>query len=111
MELTIAIIGKAHGLRGEVSIDLRTDVPESRFAVGQEVVTNPVTAGPLTITRIRENQGRWFLTFAQASDRSAAENLRGIKLVVTQAQSDEPDAWYEHELAGLTAKLEDGTVV
>lgn len=111
MELTIAVIGKAHGLRGEVSLDLRTDVPESRFVVGQAITTEPATAGPLTITRIRDNQGRWFLTFAQATDRTAAEQLRGVKLVVTQTESDEQDAWYEHELAGLTAKLQDGTVV
>lgn len=111
MELTIAVIGKAHGLRGEVSLDLRTDVPESRFVVGQALTTEPAAAGPLTISRIRENRGRWFLTFNQAGDRTAAEQLRGVKLVVTQAESDEENAWYEHELAGLEARLEDGTVV
>ena len=111
MELTIAVIGKPHGLRGEVSLDLRTDVPESRFIVGQDLTTVPPEAGPLTITRTRNNQGNWYVTFAQANDRSAVEALRGTKLVVTVAQSDEPDAWYEHELVGLSAKLQDGTVV
>lgn len=111
MELTIAVIGKAHGLRGEVSLDLRTDVPESRLVVGQELATEPATAGPLTVTRTRESQGRWYVTFAQAADRTAAEALRGVKLVVTAQESDEPNAWYEHELVGLEARLVDGTVV
>lgn len=111
MELTIAVIGKAHGLRGEVHLDLRTDVPESRLIVGEEIATEPASSGPLTITRTRESQGRWYVTFAQATDRTAAEGLRGIKLVVTAQESDEPDAWYEHQLVGLEARLSDGTVV
>ncbi len=111
MELTVALIGKPHGLRGEVSLDLRTDVPESRLIVGQDIATVPAEAGPLTITRTREAQGRWYVTFAQATDRTAVEALRGVKLVTEIEASDEEDAWYEYELQGLTAELADGTVV
>ncbi|MNW53731.1 Ribosome maturation factor RimM [compost metagenome] len=51
------------------------------------------------------------MTFAGVTDRSAAERMRGVTLVVEADVSDEEDAWYPHELAGLRAELEDGTVV
>ena len=44
MELTVAKIGRAHGLRGEVALDLRTDTPELRFAVGETLRTVPASA-------------------------------------------------------------------
>ncbi|MCA5893253.1 ribosome maturation factor RimM [Isoptericola sp. NEAU-Y5] len=111
MQLVVARIGRAHGLRGEVGLDLRTDVPEERLVTGAVLRTEPPSAGPLTITGTRVHQGRWLVTFAEASDRSAAEALRGTELVTDVDVSDEEDAWYPHELAGLRAELEDGTVV
>ena len=47
MQLTVARIGRAHGLRGEVALDLRTDNPGVRLAVGQVLGTDPAAAGPL----------------------------------------------------------------
>ncbi|AEG43957.1 ribosome maturation factor RimM [Isoptericola variabilis] len=111
MQLVVARVGRAHGLRGEVALDLRTDAPEERLAVGERLETDPPSAGPLTVTRVRVHQGRWLVTFAEAADRSAAEALRGVELVVDADASDEEDAWYPHELRGLRAELEDGTVV
>ena len=111
MELTIARIGKAHGLRGEVSLELRTDVPEERLAVGSTLDTKPSDRGPLTVARTRVANGRWYALFTQAQDRTAAEQLAGTELVVNVEASDEEDAWYEHELVGLKAELLDGTVV
>ncbi|MBX9245364.1 ribosome maturation factor RimM [Actinotalea ferrariae] len=111
MQLTVGTVGRAHGLRGEVAVDVRTDTPAERFAVGTVLVTQPASAGPLTVTRTREQNGRWYLTFAEASDRTAAEGLRGVELVVDVEASDEEDAWYPYELVGLRAEREDGTVV
>lgn len=111
MELTVARIGRAHGLRGEVGLDVRTDTPEIRLAVGATLQTRPAEAGPLTVARNRSLDGRWFVTFAEAHDRTGAERLRGVELVVDVEESDEPDAWYAHELAGLRVELTDGTVV
>lgn len=110
MLLTVARIGRAHGLRGEVALDLRTDDPRTRLADGAVLATEPSEAGPLTVQRTRTQQSRWFVTFAEAADRTAAEALRGVVLVVDSdqdtaaADDDEPDAWYPHELAGLRAE-------
>ncbi|MGW8568393.1 ribosome maturation factor RimM [Isoptericola sp. NPDC055881] len=111
MQLVVARVGRAHGLRGEVALDLRTDNPEDRLAVGLTLETDPSSAGPLTVTAAREHQGRWLVSFAEVGDRTAAEALRGVELVVEADASDEEDAWYPHELQGLRAELEDGTVV
>ncbi|MBN2176119.1 MAG: ribosome maturation factor RimM [Demequinaceae bacterium] len=111
MELVVARIGRPHGLAGEVSVELRTDVPEERLAVGAALATDPPSVGPLTVTRAREQAGRWYLSFAEATDRTAAEGLRGVLLVVEEDASDEADAWYPHELAGLRAERPDGTEI
>lgn len=113
MLLTVARIGRAHGLRGEVALDVRTDVPDERLAVGAVLTTDPAAAGPLTIQRSRVQQGRWFVMFEGVTDRTAAEALTGLALVVDaidEADDDEDDvdAWYPHELAGLRAEGTDG---
>jgi 16S rRNA processing protein RimM len=114
MQLTVARIGRAHGLRGEVALDVRTDAPEQRLAAGAVLTTQPASAGPLTLVRTRVQQGRWYATFEQVADRTAAEGLRGVELVVqvdADAEDDEEDAWYPHELAGLRAEHIDGRVL
>ncbi|GAB2459518.1 ribosome maturation factor RimM [Xylanimonas ulmi] len=111
MQLVVARVGRAHGLRGEVALDLRTDDPDTRLAVGQRLATEPASAGPLTVVTTRVHQGRWLVRFAETADRTAAEALRGVDLVVEAEASDEQDAWYPHELRGLRAELTDGAVV
>lgn len=111
MQLTVATIGRAHGLKGEVALDLRTETPAERLAIGTVLTTEPAAAGPLTVLRTRVQSGRWFVLFAEAADRTAAEALRGVDLVVDAPTSDEDDAWYPHELVGLRAERPDGSLV
>jgi len=111
MELTIARIGRAQGLRGELSLDLRTDDPQSRFARGAVLNTKPAEYGPLTVARTRTANGRFFVLFEEIADRTAAEGLTGVDLVIDVESSDEEDAWYLHELEGLRVELEDGTEI
>jgi 16S rRNA processing protein RimM len=114
VRLIVARIGRAHGLRGEVSVEVRTDAPEARFVDGAvlHVEDGPrrralvATGGPtsLTLTRVRDNNGIMLLSFAEVADRSVAESLRDVVLEAEVAEeSDEPDAWYDHELVGLVA--------
>ncbi|NTW41452.1 MAG: ribosome maturation factor RimM [Cellulomonadaceae bacterium] len=111
MQLVVATIGRAHGLRGEVGLEVRTDVPEQRLVEGAVLATLPASAGPLTVSRARTMNGRWVVAFEGLADRTAAEGLRGVQLVVEVEESDEDDAWYPYELAGLRAERPDGTVV
>ena len=110
MLLTVAVIGPAHALKGEVRLEIRTDDPEGRLAPGTTVPTEPVQAGPLTVSRLRFDGSRWFAAFEQARDRTAAEALRGVRLLVEtdddqggEGPEDSEEAWYRHELVGLRA--------
>jgi len=111
MKLTVARVGRANGLKGDVSLDVRTDIPEQRLVVGAHFETEPASAGPLTLSRVRQHSGRWVVAFDEVEGRDAAEALAGTELVVDGDESDEDDAWYVHELMGLTAERPDGTVV
>ena len=122
MLLTVAVIGPAHALKGEVRLDIRTDDPEGRLAPGTSLpVQAPQghagptgSAGPvpdhLTVARLRFDGARWFARFEEVGDRTAAEALRGARLLVDTSTADrdgadsaEDDAWYAHELIGLRA--------
>gem|GEM_PF-93452 len=109
-QLNVATISRPHGLRGEVTLDLKTDDPAARLTPGTVYTTDP-DHGPLTIASAREHQGRWVVRFAEAADRTAVEQLRGLSLTVPITDSDEDDAWYPHELVGMRVRLTDGTDV
>ena len=114
MQLVVGRILKAHGIRGEVAVDVRTDDPERRFAVGSRIDTDPPERGPLTVTRVRWQSGRPLIAFDGVPDRTAAEALAGTMLVAdssTAPPSDDPDEFWDHELVGLRAELSDGTAV
>ncbi len=111
MQLTVAHILRAQGLRGEVAVDLRTDDPQARLAPGTVLRAAQAGHGEFTVAQARSHRGHWFVRFEGVADREAAEKLRGVELVIDAESSTEPDAWYPHELAGLRAELIDGTVV
>lgn len=111
-DVVVATIGRAHGLRGEVSLILRTDQPAERLAPGTRFTAEGRT---LTVTGTRDQQGRWYARFAEVVDRSGAEALRGIELHLEVDTEDEavedPDAWYPEDLIGLAVRHVDGTAL
>lgn len=111
MRLTVARIGRAHGLKGEVTVELRTDVPAERLVPGARFDTEPASAGPLTVAGVRVQAGRWYVRFEELRGRESAEAARGVELTIEAAASEEDDAWYVHQLVGLAAVRPDGTVV
>ena len=100
-DVVVARIGKAHGLKGEVTVQLHTDSPEQRFVPGETFETEPASRGPLTLRSARVHNGIHLLAFDEAPDRTAAEGLRGIKLLAEADDLDEDDAWYEEDLLGF----------
>ena len=117
MQLVIGRIGRAHGIQGQVGVEVRTDDPDGRFAVGEVIATDPLERGPLTVVGSRWHSGRLLVRFAGTDDRTAAEALRGTVLVVDVDAADratEPDEYYDHHLIGLRvltpAGVEVGTV-
>jgi len=108
MQLQVARLGRPHGIRGEVTVELFTDDPESRFVTGAEFVTQPAVNGPLTVTSARWNKGTLLLGFDSVQDRNRAEELRGTYLFVESDELEdegEDEGWYEHELLGLEVRV------
>ena len=109
-------IGRPHGVRGEVTVEVRTDDPELRFAVGAVLLTEPASRGPLTVAGRRWHREILLLTLESPtgplSSREDAEALRDTELHVPVAdlpELDDPDTFYDHQLVGLAARLPDGT--
>jgi len=134
MLLVVGQIGKPHGLRGEVSVAVRTDEPEDRFVPGSVFTTEVprdrrVSAGPvagpapgvayqvpgqLVVESVRWHQGRGIVQFEGVHDRDVAEALRGVLLQVDSAglaPSDDPDEFHDHQLVGLRVESVDGSAL
>jgi 16S rRNA processing protein RimM len=166
-EVLVGVAVRAHGLRGEVVVEIHTDSPEERFAPGSVLTTRSsreagvvptspigpdpaglirgpartdsarrasgtravdsrsgspgrppsqggVGTGVLTVESARPHSGRLLVRFAEVSDRDAAEALRGTQLLIATAAlppPEDPDEFHVHQLEGLRAELEDGSVV
>jgi 16S rRNA processing protein RimM len=114
--LLAGVVVRAHGLRGEVVVDLHTDSPDERFADGAVLVARRAGApdAALRIESTRPHSGRLLVRFTEAPDRSTAEALRGTRLLVAAVAlpaPDDPDEFHVHQLEGLRAELADGAVV
>jgi 16S rRNA processing protein RimM len=117
-QLLVARIGKPHGLRGEVTVQVHTDDPGGRFAPGS-VLDTEAAAGSgvprrLTVSSSRLHRGIWLVAFEEVPDRTGAESLRGTRLLVDSSlglPEDDDEGWYESELVGLAAVRRDGTPV
>lgn len=112
-EVIVATIARAHGLRGEVGLILRTDLPEERIVPG--AVFTAATAGgerTLTVASVRSQQDRWYVRFDEVADRTDAESLRGVDLEIAvdaeEEAAEDPDAWYPAQLKGLAVRHVDG---
>lgn len=114
MIVTVGRVGKAHGIRGSVTIQVLTDEPDARFAIGSTIVTEPVMSPPLVIRDVRWHSGRLLLEFEGIDDRNASESLRGTLLQVEvdeHERPDDPDEFYDHQLVGLSVKLNSGELI
>jgi 16S rRNA processing protein RimM len=112
--LVVGRILRPHGLRGELSVEVRTDDPGDRFAAGSVLGTDPPEAGPLTVASSRWHSGRMLVSFAGIEDRTGAELLRGAWLTIDAAEippPQDPDEFHDHQLTGLTVVTVSGELV
>lgn len=129
MKVTVGVLGRASGVRGEIRVALRTDAPQNRFAPGAVLLTDRPELPRLTVKQARRSGKHFVASFQEVPNRDIAETLSGVKLLVeTDTESTDPtgsdelpdtadsaaaepggeDGFYRHELVGLAAVTETG---
>ena len=110
--VVVGRIGRAQGIRGEVTVEVRTDAPEERFSPGAVLLLSGRAGLPASITvdGYRWQNARLILAVEGIADRTAAETLRGAILEadvdLTEAGEDE---FHDLALVGLSVRQSDGT--
>ncbi|WP_123023815.1 ribosome maturation factor RimM [Mycolicibacterium stellerae] len=116
MDLVVGRVVRAHGITGELVVDVRTDDPETRFAPGTRLRARPKN-GPersYVVESSREHSGRLLVRLTGVADRNAADALRGNLFLVDSEELppiDDPDEFYDHQLEGLRVVTADGRLV
>jgi 16S rRNA processing protein RimM len=125
--VVVGRVGRPHGVRGDVTVEVHTDSPERRFAPGARfgfdagsAGLGPARPGPLVVAASRWHSGRLLLRFAGVDDRDAAEALRGLVLTIdaddagdaagpdADAGTPDADTWWDRDLVGLRARTPQG---
>jgi 16S rRNA processing protein RimM len=111
IDVLVGRIGKPHGLRGHVTVDVRTDEPERRFTPGAVLRAEAPKGSAfaprsLTVAAARWHQGILHLLLEEIPGRNEAEAARGVLLFATLGAGEspeDPDEYYDHQLVGLAA--------
>jgi 16S rRNA processing protein RimM len=113
VELTVGRVVKAHGVTGELVVEIRTDDPELRFARGTilRAKASDQRERNYVVEAVRPHGSRLLLRVEGVADRDAADALRGSVFVIDSEDLppiDEPDTYYDHQLEGLRMRTTDG---
>jgi 16S rRNA processing protein RimM len=117
MDLVVGRVVKAHGITGEVVVEIRTDDPDTRFAPGSSLRGRPSRGGPesrYVVESVRDHGGRLLVRLDGVADRNAAQALRGTVFIVDSQDLppiEDPDEFYDHQLEGLQVVTTTGTAV
>lgn len=126
MELVVGRVVKAHGISGELVVDVRTDDPQGRFFAGNRLRLRGSRTGPrstagtsasareVEVESARPHGARMLVRLAGVIDRDGADALRGNLFVVDSADLppiDDPDEFYDHQLEGLTVRTVDNVAI
>jgi 16S rRNA processing protein RimM len=109
-QLRVGRLVKAHGLKGAMKVELYTDDPDGRFTPGASFTLQVPDSSPWFGKSVTVREFKWMNSHAVlflegVEDRSAAETLVRAILWIDQdaeAESGEDDAWFDHQLVGLT---------
>jgi 16S rRNA processing protein RimM len=117
MDLVVGRVVRAHGITGEVVVEIRTDDPDARFAAGSSLRGRPSRGGPesrYAVESVRDHSGRLLVRLEGVADRRAADSLRGTVFVVDSEDLppiEDPDEFYDHQLEGLQVMTTTGEAV
>lgn len=107
---------KAHGIRGELAVELITDAPDAVFASGARLFAGTTTGDlspertELHVVQAAPFKGGLVVSFREITDRTEAERWRGRYFLVPSSELPPPegDELYVHELIGMRVLLASG---
>jgi 16S rRNA processing protein RimM len=107
----VGIVTGAHGVRGAVRLKSFTAEPADLARYGP--LQDESGERQLKLRIIGRAKGVVIAAIAGVSDRNEAEALRGLRLYLPRAALPPPaeDEFYHADLIGLSAVLEDGSVI
>ena len=119
MELVVGRVVKAHGVRGELVVEVRTDSPEERFVPGARLVGRTgrgrtAADRDVTVEAARDHSGRLLVRLVGVTDRDSADALRGMLLLVDSEalpEPEDPDEFHDHQLVGLRVRDTSGSEI
>lgn len=116
MELTVGRVVKAHGITGEVVVEVRTDDPDTRFAPGVRLRArrSGEPERSYVVDAARDHGARLLVRLAGVTGRAAADALRGALFVIDSDELppiENPDEFYDHQLEGLRVQTTSGQPV
>ena len=115
-EIVVALVRRAHGLEGEVHVELATGDPDHVFVEDRRLTlvrSDGRDAVGLTLASARRHKGGLLLRFREIADRTAAESLRGAELTLPEDELRELDEneFFLHDLVGYEVVRSDGRPV
>ncbi len=103
MDVVVGRLGRPHGVHGEISVEVRTDDPENRFAIGAKITVKENNK-KLTVASTRWHLSRLLIKFEEIQDRTQVDAVRG-KLLVVEVDPNEAalgnNEFYEFQLIDL----------
>lgn len=112
VEVIVGKVGRAHGIRGDVFVDVVTDEPKRRFAVGAQLRSDDGTT--LEVASVKHHGGRLLLSFTGLTSRTAVERLTGTRLLAEVPNDEVPsgaEEYFDRQLVGLEVRRADGSPV
>lgn len=107
--LTVGVVLKPQGIRGELKVKPYTDTAED-FAAFRRVFLD---GEEYKVLSVRTGGGAVFLGLRGVADRNAAELLRGKEVVIPRSEAPEPEEgrYYVADLLGCDIVTEGGKVL
>jgi len=108
LQLVVGRIGRAHGVLGEATVEVRTDDPDLRFAVGEKLTLE--NGNTLTVSSYRWHNQILLLSFNGINDRNKIEELRDQLLSAeVDTEANQPGEYHFQQLIGCQVLLANGS--
>jgi 16S rRNA processing protein RimM len=104
--IALGIIRKAHGIRGEASVEAWSDSPERFTEVGSVTLVSPDESETraIAIESVRIHAGRALVKFSGIDTPEDVQRLQNwtVEIPETEARKLDADEYFLHDLVGLT---------